>query len=546
MNKLLVTTALVASTFASTSIASDLRNVFFGANGGRRVIESTVTEGNVTTFTVVTHKANGNQVTRTFTATATDGGFDISGNGKEGFKDFLSQHAAKAQAVEVEVSEYTLNNQLAFEAWQAERVATLTASGSIFVDSFARMEYNPNVNWIEVTEENDIAWQTEIMPLTDYVLYDGQGRPEDSTVSYLHTLNNQGPYRETTYNQVKNDDGEYCRIAIGQIQCQFTWDTNGARNNYSNIRYEDGVVKATRTRTEITGPAVLELIPGQDYYKHWVWPTEDIVEEVIVPLGYQSLLHVHFTQAHLDGVTGEGVKIGVVDVGNDTSLESYLLHGDHTDDIIKYFAPGVETTRVHNVSDYSGQHRVHLGYAGRYNYDWSDFDIINYSHGSTFSQGLSNYYGNIFAEAEDISNTLVTVAAGNDGSACATINTCNGAAHALTNVSPETVIVVGSANEAGTGLKGYSNRAGILKDNFLATSAVPLYYGYNKQGTSFAAPTAAAAAALVMDKFDTNAAETVDILFNTAIDIGAPGVDDVFGHGLLDLQAALSPIGSLN
>jgi len=38
----------------------------------------------------------------------------------------------------------------------------------------------------------------------------------------------------------------------------------------------------------------------------------------------------------------------------------------------------------------------------------------------------------------------------------------------------------------------------------------------------------------------------VDILLSTATDLGAPGVDSVYGRGLLNIQAALSPVGGIS
>jgi subtilase-type serine protease len=36
------------------------------------------------------------------------------------------------------------------------------------------------------------------------------------------------------------------------------------------------------------------------------------------------------------------------------------------------------------------------------------------------------------------------------------------------------------------------------------------------------------------------------ILLATATDMGAPGVDEIYGHGKLDLRNALSPQGDLS
>lgn len=64
-------------------------------------------------------------------------------------------------------------------------------------------------------------------------------------------------------------------------------------------------------------------------------------------------------------------------------------------------------------------------------------------------------------------------------------------------------------------------------------------------GTSFAAPIVTGAIALIHDRWTwlkKYPSETVDILFKTATDLGAPGVDPVYGQGLINIGAALEPI----
>ncbi|MFD1611410.1 S8 family serine peptidase [Sphingomonas tabacisoli] len=66
-----------------------------------------------------------------------------------------------------------------------------------------------------------------------------------------------------------------------------------------------------------------------------------------------------------------------------------------------------------------------------------------------------------------------------------------------------------------------------------------------RNGTSFAAPLVSGAITLLHDRWPWLAQhpkETVDILLNSAKDLGAPGVDPVYGHGLLDVQASQSPL----
>jgi hypothetical protein len=59
-------------------------------------------------------------------------------------------------------------------------------------------------------------------------------------------------------------------------------------------------------------------------------------------------------------------------------------------------------------------------------------------------------------------------------------------------------------------------------------------------GTSFAAPYAAAAAALIISQNPAlNAATVTDLLESTTDDLGAPGVDAWYGHGLIHPQRAL-------
>jgi hypothetical protein len=65
-------------------------------------------------------------------------------------------------------------------------------------------------------------------------------------------------------------------------------------------------------------------------------------------------------------------------------------------------------------------------------------------------------------------------------------------------------------------------------------------------GTSQATPHVSGAAALLVQLWPTLLpSEVVDIMLSTATDRGAPGVDTVYGHGLLNLSAAILPLGSL-
>ncbi|MCD8470097.1 S8 family serine peptidase [Xylella taiwanensis] len=106
-------------------------------------------------------------------------------------------------------------------------------------------------------------------------------------------------------------------------------------------------------------------------------------------------------------------------------------------------------------------------------------------------------------------------------------------------------------------LASYSNHCGIAMhyclaapgdvvaiDYTMTTSDVYSHKGYEAiQGTSFAAPLVSGAAALVWEAFPYFSNDLVrQTLLGTATDLGAPGVDEVFGYGALNVgKAVLGP-----
>ncbi|PIR33566.1 MAG: hypothetical protein COV36_02435 [Alphaproteobacteria bacterium CG11_big_fil_rev_8_21_14_0_20_44_7] len=95
----------------------------------------------------------------------------------------------------------------------------------------------------------------------------------------------------------------------------------------------------------------------------------------------------------------------------------------------------------------------------------------------------------------------------------------------------------------------FSNYCGVAKEWCIAAPGqiargLDLAGGYQDDinGTSFAAPNVAGAIAVLLGAFPHLATDdVVQILFNTATDLGATGVDEIYGHGLLDLEAATNP-----
>ncbi len=203
---------------------------------------------------------------------------------------------------------------------------------------------------------------------------------------------------------------------------------------------------------------------------------------------------------------------------------------------------------------------------------------------STFAAAV-----NSAAEAA-VANTVVVFANGNDGhnSATGRVNLYNSSANALaggatgyqgyasttTNLASGegrqplinsnlsgawlTVVALDSSNVIAT----YSNGCGDAKAFCIAApgsaiySTVDLDYsgsGYSPSGgfgtadgTSFAAPHVSGALAILKQQFpNLTPSQLVSLLISTATDLGASGVDEVYGVGMLNLSAATTPQGVL-
>ena len=128
----------------------------------------------------------------------------------------------------------------------------------------------------------------------------------------------------------------------------------------------------------------------------------------------------------------------------------------------------------------------------------------------------------------------------------------------------ESLLVVGSVGVSGR-ISSFSNRPGtaclrswrgcgegdLLMDRFLVAPGELILTDdgqggqVRRSGTSFAAPLVTGTVALLHSRWpwlEQHAETTANIILDTATDLGAPGVDEVYGHGLLDVEAANSPL----
>lgn len=173
-------------------------------------------------------------------------------------------------------------------------------------------------------------------------------------------------------------------------------------------------------------------------------------------------------------------------------------------------------------------------------------------------------------------NTIYVIAAGNDGS----VQTSN---IDMTGALDSTFLVVGSVDPLGR-ISAFSNRpgtacitvsgkcenaavynaknekfedseylkeSGLLMNRFLVAPGEMLLVSdgaggvTRMSGTSFAAPLVSGAIALIQDRWPwlkKYPRDVAKIVLESAQDLGAPGVDPVYGHGLLDIQAAQSAL----
>lgn len=148
---------------------------------------------------------------------------------------------------------------------------------------------------------------------------------------------------------------------------------------------------------------------------------------------------------------------------------------------------------------------------------------------------------------------VLVIAAGNDA-------TANPDPFALTPAQNfnGSVIIAGSVGVTGaTGgidssqISTFSDRAGTGAQWYLTAigfgDRAPNQTGaqYLWSGTSFSAPTISGAVALMAQAFpNLTGKQIVELLFNSADDLGATGLDAIFGHGRLNIGRAFQPVGT--
>jgi subtilisin family serine protease len=145
----------------------------------------------------------------------------------------------------------------------------------------------------------------------------------------------------------------------------------------------------------------------------------------------------------------------------------------------------------------------------------------------------------------DSTNAAERAAAVNPDSFPRTLMQATAAANGL-------ILAVGAINPSTDQITGFSNRAGDQSEYYIAAPGLNISTrGLNGNlvsvsGTSFAAPHVAGALALLLEAFpNLTGKQAVDLLLKSARDAGTPGTDSVYGRGILDIDRAFLPQGSL-
>ncbi|MBI1391538.1 MAG: S8 family serine peptidase [Alphaproteobacteria bacterium] len=201
----------------------------------------------------------------------------------------------------------------------------------------------------------------------------------------------------------------------------------------------------------------------------------------------------------------------------------------------------------------------------------SGVNVINMSLGVADYTLHQDWATEVFSSDEavrDAANVVFVKAAGNSGvtqtSNIAWDQAKNAADQYGSDALNERLLIVGSLSTNGE-ISAFSNRPGSacltvagqcfngyrLRDRFLVAPGELLLVSdgaggvTRATGTSFAAPLVTGTVALIQNRwqwFKYFPKETTDVVLLSATDLGAPGVDDVYGHGLLNIGATMEPL----
>lgn len=294
--------------------------------------------------------------------------------------------------------------------------------------------------------------------------------------------------------------------------------------------------------------------------------------------GNWGLSAIEAADAYEKGYTGTGVIIGIVDTGiaiNHSEFKNKYSFGyDYVDNTSAASDPHYHGTHVAGIAaaarDGVGMHGVaygatlangrglnaagsgtftNLGKSINYlaqggarviNNSWASSSAITSTSKSYWTTFYSSYINTISAAVEN--DALLVFAAGNDGRS--EVSSTSGLPYLFPEWEAKWITVASSTNS--NGLSSFSNRCGVVSSFCVTAPGSSIKSAYNAggyiilSGTSMAAPMVSGVATLVMEAFPYLSAEQVkNVLLTTATDLGDPGVDVVYGWGLINASKAI-------
>ena len=262
-----------------------------------------------------------------------------------------------------------------------------------------------------------------------------------------------------------------------------------------------------------------------------------------------------------NGWTGKNVAIGIVDsFSNNRSVDT---HGEKVALIANSVAPQAEIVNYHFNYSIAGAERAWekmnaaKHFIANNSFGASRYDPSNGREDKSFDNKVANWVKRNYkatGPADYDDKMLFVFAAGNGGRFCPDrrVHACTFRAAVTYELrqkgqeDTDAMIWVGSLTDSGGRLTSYSLTAGEMKHDFIVAHNDVLSKG-DGSGTSYAAPRVSGAAATIRQKFPRlSGFQLKSLLLETATDMGEAGVDEIYGHGKLDLSNALSPQGQLS
>ncbi len=330
------------------------------------------------------------------------------------------------------------------------------------------------------------------------------------------------------------------------------------QTNFTRSSYADYSLSDTVNNQRLADNYMNSLTNGNDIDSNTLSKIRNSAQYLKNYAQYES---INFAWANARGFNGKNVNIAIMD-------DFYSYHGSAVSNIAQNIATksNVSTYKItidnNKFMSYDDIANVYANTSGQhiYNNSWqiiaseiqnSATAIYNNNQLKTYAQAQEYIYN---ATSQNFVNQIINRAIEDDSifvwAAGNEAFSESGVLSAIPIAFPEIqghFVNVVSFDTNTKSLSWFSNQCGITQNYCIAAPGTLIQtdaVDYRLSGTSFAAPIVSGAIATIKDAFPyMNATQITQLLFATAKDIGTPGIDSVFGWGLLDMEKATKPVG---